>query len=338
MIRDGIINLLKPAGMTSHDGVSLLRRVTGVKRIGHTGTLDPMAVGVLPLCIGSAARIMEYLDLDYKKYRCEMQLGVETDTQDIWGTVTLDNRGKFAFDEERIKETLNSFQGLISQYPPAYSAVQVNGRRLYEYARKGIEVEVKPRQVDIKSITVIRVKPEDGKVIFDVECSKGTYIRTICQDAGKILGCGAAMSCLIRTASGAFSIDNTVTIEQLTEGNPEQFLLEPDFPLVHFGKAVVNEDRGKWFANGGHLCMSEAVIIKEPEFKDAETGLNIREEYKKAYNVYLGKTGPSGLEAGAFLGVAFYNEEYKKLVADKIFLGDRGVFDAHGNYSCGDKI
>jgi tRNA pseudouridine55 synthase len=332
MIRDGIINLLKPAGMTSHDGVQLLRRLTGVKRIGHTGTLDPMAVGVLPLCIGSVARIAEYLELDYKKYRCEMLLGIETDTQDIWGTVIMDNRGSFTFDEERIKAALHSFQGLISQYPPAYSAVQVNGRRLYDYARQGEKVEIKPRQVDIKNITVIRMSPESGRVTFDVECSKGTYIRTICHDAGKILGCGAVMSCLIRTASGIFSIDNTVTIEQLTEGNPEQYLLEPDFPLVHFGKAIVSEERGKWFTNGGHLRMSETDIIKEPEYKDAGDNLNIREEYRKAYNIYLGKPGSEDRETGVFLGVAFYNEEYKKLVADKIFLSDRGIF------SCGDKI
>lgn len=319
MIRDGIINLLKPAGMTSHDGVQMLRRLTGVKRIGHTGTLDPMAVGVLPLCIGSAARITEYLDLDYKKYRCEMQLGIETDTQDIWGSVIQDNRGKFVYDEEKIKETLNRFQGLISQYPPAYSAVQVNGRRLYDYARKGETVEIKPRQVDIKSITVIRMNPESSSVTFDVECSKGTYIRTICHDAGMILGCGAVMSCLIRTASGVFKIDNTVTIEQLKEGNQEQFLLEPDFPLVHFGKAIVNEERGKWFVNGGHLRMSEVNIIKEPVYKDVAADLNIREEYKKAYNIYLGKEGSEAQETGVFLGVAFYNEDYKELVADKVF-------------------
>lgn len=319
MIKDGIINLLKPAGMTSHDGVQLLRRLTGVKRIGHTGTLDPMAVGVLPLCIGSAARITEYLDLDHKKYRCEMQLGIETDTQDIWGTVIRDDRGKSSYDTERIIETLNSFQGVISQYPPAYSAVQVNGRRLYDYARQGEEVEIKPRQVDIKNITVIRIDSEKGKVTFDVECSKGTYIRTICHDAGRILGCGAAMSCLIRTESGAFTIDDSVTIEQLKEGNPADYLLEADFPLVHFGKAVVNEERGKWFVNGGHLRMSEANIITEPEFKDAEAGLNIREEYKKAYNIYMAKYGSEFEGAGTFLGVAFYNEEYKKLVADKIF-------------------
>ncbi|HML37752.1 MAG TPA: tRNA pseudouridine(55) synthase TruB [Bacillota bacterium] len=326
MIRDGIINLLKPAGMTSHDGVQMLRRLTGVKRIGHTGTLDPMAVGVLPLCIGSAARIMEYLDLDYKKYRCEMQLGIETDTQDIWGTVLQDNVRDFAFDEGKIADVLGSFQGLISQYPPGYSAVRVNGKRLYEYARQGEAVEVKPRTVDIRSITVISMDPARKRVTFDVECSKGTYIRTICHDAGRVLGCGAVMSCLIRTASGAFTLDQTVTIEELTAGSPERYLVPPDFPLVHFGKALVNEDRGRWFVNGGHLRMADVAVVREPELKDAKPGLNIREEYKKAYNVYLGKGSASGREAPTFLGVAFYNEEYDKIAADKIFLNRRDIF------------
>ncbi|HWQ78481.1 MAG TPA: tRNA pseudouridine(55) synthase TruB [Anaerovoracaceae bacterium] len=320
MIRDGIINLLKPAGMTSHDCVQLLRRLTGTKRIGHTGTLDPMAVGVLPLCIGSAARITEYLDLDYKKYRCEMQLGFETDTQDIWGRVISDNRGGFPFESVKIAETLDSFRGLISQYPPGYSAVRVNGRRLYEYARQGESVEIKPRQVNIKDITVIHMDREKNRVLFDVECSKGTYIRTICHDAGRILGCGAAMSCLIRTASGAFTLDNAVTIEELTDGNPEQYLMETDFPLVHFGEAVVNEERGKWFVNGGQLRWSDVTIIKEPNVEVAGAGLNIREEYKQAYKIYADLEVAAARGSNGFLGVAFRNGEDGKLKADKIFL------------------
>ena len=219
---------------------------------------------------------------------------------------------------------------MISQYPPGYSAVRVNGKRLYEYARKGEEVEIKPRQVNIKNITVIHTDHEKNRVTFDVECSKGTYIRTICHDTGRFLGCGAVMSCLIRTASGIFTLENTVTIEELTDGNPEQYLLETDFPLVHFGKAIVNKERGKWFVNGGHLGMSDVEITKEPEFKNAKTGLNIRDEYKNAYNVYLEPECPFVGDSNGFLGVAFYNEEYKKLVSDKIFLGDRGIFDADG--------
>ncbi len=323
-MRSGIINLLKPAGMTSHDCVQMLRRLTGIKRIGHTGTLDPMAVGVLPVCIGSAARITEYLDRDYKKYRCEMQLGLETDTQDIWGSVIRDQRSSITLDEEKVKEVLSGFQGIMSQYPPGYSAVRVNGKRLYEYARQGEEVEIKPREVDIKTVVVIRVDYKTNRITFDVECSKGTYIRTICHDAGRILGCGAVMSCLIRTASGSFVLGDTVTIEELTEGAPEQYLLDPDFPLVHFGKATVNEERGKWFVNGGHLRMSDVKILKEPVYPEAR--LNLREEYRKAYRIYLDPEQLSYTDSNGFLGVAFYHEEYKKLVADKILLDDRTIF------------
>ncbi len=351
MIKDGIINVLKPAGMTSHDGVQFLRRLTGIKRIGHTGTLDPMAVGVLPLCIGSAARITEYLDLDYKKYRCEMQLGLETDTQDIWGTVLQDRRNEGYPNKERVVNALSNFSGLISQYPPGYSAVRVNGKRLYEYARQGEEVEIKPREVEIKCLHIISFDQEKGRVTFDVECSKGTYIRTICKDAGNILGCGAAMSCLVRTASGAFTLEDSVTLEELRDNDPEKYLLTSDYPLVHFGKAVVNADRGKWFTNGGHLRMSDVTILQEPEFKDwngtSDDGspgiLNIREEYKTAYNIYFApdlqkvlaevsrndsdrsKITLAGVE---FLGVAFYSKQFKKLVGDKVFLSDRAIFDS----------
>jgi tRNA pseudouridine55 synthase len=320
MIRDGIINLLKPAGMTSHDCVQLLRRLTGKKRIGHTGTLDPMAVGVLPLCIGSAARITEYLEPDYKKYRCEMQLGLETDTQDIWGKVIRDSRDGFDFESGKIADALNSFRGLIPQYPPGYSAVRVNGKRLYEYARRGEAVEIKPRQVDIKNITVIHMDPAKKRVLFDVECSKGTYIRTICHDAGRLLGCGAAMSCLIRTASGAFALDNAVTVEELMEGNPEQYLLETDFPLVRFGKAFVNGDRGKWFINGGQLRMEDVTVVKEPDMPDAGNGPAVREEYKRAYNIYLNPDSGGRGGSNGFLGVAFQSAEDGKLIADKVFL------------------
>ena len=154
--REGIINLLKPAGMTSHDAVYFLRRLTGEKRIGHTGTLDPMAVGVLPLCIGNATRIIEYLDADRKSYRCEMLLGIETDTQDIWGEVLCDRRKSAGnLTAEKLKEVLETFQGDIFQIPPRYSSVRINGRHLYEYARKGEEVEIKPRPVQIYNLNLI---------------------------------------------------------------------------------------------------------------------------------------------------------------------------------------
>lgn len=343
MVKEGIINLLKPAGMTSHDGVQLLRRLTGIKRIGHTGTLDPMAAGVLPICIGSAARITEYLELDYKTYRCEMQLGLETDTQDIWGTVTAQNPEALSrIDKDCIAEVLNSFKGYILQTPPEYSAVRVDGRRLYDYARKGETVEVKPREIHIKEIHLISIDPANHRVIFDVECSKGTYIRTICRDAGKLLGCGGVMSCLIRTASGRFKLTDTVTIEELLalrqgedirdpqtgkyieyaradEKLLENYIFDPDYPLVHFGQAIVNPERGKWFVNGGHLRMSEVDILKEPAFKNDVSRKAIREEYKNAYNIYADSPQIHAAHSITFLGVAFYNTTYKKLAADKIF-------------------
>lgn len=316
MCRDGIINLLKPAGMTSHDAVQFLRRLTGIKRIGHTGTLDPMAVGVLPLCIGSATRITEYLDLDYKKYRCEMQLGIETDTQDIWGTavagITEDlptTMKKLGITKESAEKALKEFQGMIQQFPPKYSAVRVDGKRLYEYARQGLDVEIKSRQVEIKSIDLVEFDEENGRILFDVECSKGTYIRTICVEVGGKLGMGSAMSFLVRTASGSFTLDQTVTIEELKalkleDGNLDvaafdRYIFDIDFPLVHFGKAYASKDRGLWFINGGHLALTDVTITELPK-------------HKEMYNIYT--------ENGDFLGVAAYNHDYHKLVAEKVFV------------------
>ena len=322
MIQNGIINLLKPAGMTSHDGVQFLRRLTGIKRIGHTGTLDPMAVGVLPLCIGSTARINEYLEMDFKHYRCEMKLGVQTDTQDIWGTVISENQNRVSqITEHDLMEAFEPFRGFISQMPPDYSAVRINGKRLYEYARQGEEIKAKTRQVYIKNITVNNVNLRQGIVCFDVECSKGTYIRTICNDIGRILGCGAVMSCLIRTASGAFSLENSVTMEELSEDGAAQYLLKTDFPLVHFGKAVIKENRKKWFVNGGHLRLPEALILREPEYQNGSHILPVRSAFKTAYNIYEQQNPQNGVET--FLGVAFYREDLNMLVPDKIFYNER---------------
>lgn len=341
MIKEGIINLLKPAGMTSHDGVQLLRRLTGIKRIGHTGTLDPMAVGVLPLCIGSAARITEYLDLDYKKYRCEMLLGIETDTQDVWGETLKDQRQNLKLVEADILKAIDSLRGEILQSPPSFSAVRVGGRRLYEYAREGNLIEAEKRRVYIKDISVIHMSIEKGSVTFDVECTKGTYVRTLCHEVGRMLGCGAAMSFLIRMESGRFKLENTTTIEELLSlrsgedirdeitGRYTNFaradiqglnklILEADYPLIHFGQATVNEERGKWFTNGGHLRMSEVKILREPKIDNPLGPEIIRKEYYGAYNIYL-ESSISDHKTGDFLGVAFYNDQYKKLVADKVF-------------------
>ena len=321
MITDGIINLNKPSGMTSHRCVSAMRKILGIKRIGHTGTLDPQTSGVLPICIGSATRVMEYLDLDFKKYRAELTLGLVTETQDIWGEVVFDCRDEinaYAVTREAIILAFEKYNGKVEQIPPKYSAIRVNGRRLYEYARAGDDVEIKKRTIFIKDITINEIDMKGHKVSFDVECSKGTYIRTICHDIGKALGCGGTMSSLIRLASGVFTIDDAVSLDDLAEMSQSEIsklVKQADFPLVHFGKAVIKErERADWFVNGGHIALDEVVIEKEPKYALEQPPFEIRDEYKRAYNLYAMIDGQE-----VFLGVVFYNTQYKKLVADKVF-------------------
>lgn len=319
-MNEGIINLLKPAGMTSHDGVSVLRRLTGIKRIGHTGTLDPCAVGVLPLCIGSVARINEYLDLDRKTYRCEMQLGLETDTQDIWGQVLVDKRPMVqSISKEDIIAALLQMDGIVMQSPPSYSAVRIDGKRLYEYAREGTLIEGKKRPVYLSDMSLIRYDALCGRVTFQVSCSKGTYIRTICRDIGQLLGCGAAMSCLIRIETGAFSLDNAVTIEELQEAEDwRDFLIPADFPLLHFGKLQLKPDRVKWFLNGGYLIDRDGDVLQMPlatvdtaQLQIYMDNLSVPDSYRNLYCVYDDKN--------IFLGTAVYQPREQRFVADKVF-------------------
>lgn len=316
-MKNGILNINKPAGMTSHDVVYRVRKVLGVKRVGHTGTLDPMATGVLPVCVGTATRITEYLDLDFKVYRCTMLLGKITDTQDIWGEV-IEEKSTDGIDEKAIKEAFSSFSGLIEQKPPMFSAVRVDGRRLYEYAREGKQVDVKTRKVFIRSLNIIKFDSSKKTVDFEVECSKGTYIRTICQDVGMALGCGAVMTSLERRASGIFRIENALELDKLCSMDSqeaEKLMYDADYPLVHFGKVIVDNKAARSFVDGRHLPLSSCEIEREAEFKEQPPQIEIRHEYRKAYNVYKRRSG-----GNIFLGVAFYNDRYKKLVADKVFV------------------
>ncbi|QHI73244.1 tRNA pseudouridine(55) synthase TruB [Aminipila terrae] len=344
MIKQGIININKPKGYTSHDCVNVIRSLTGIKRVGHTGTLDPMAEGVLPVCIGSAARVMEYLDLDLKKYSCEILLGIETDTLDIWGEVVAENIketqqliAEGSISEDRIKEVLKGFSGTITQLPPRYSALKVNGRKLYEYARAGEMVEIASRQVYINDIRLTNISLDERKFSFEVVCSKGTYIRSICRDIGAALKCGAAMSGLTRTASGKFTLEDSVNMEDLKalkqgedKRNPDTgkiiqyaralpeelnpFIVDVDFPLVNFGKIVLNDDRVKWFCDGGYVSEKQVELKQYPTFKDGHPHMKIREEFRRAYNAYMCSD-----KQEIFLGVAFFNEETKSFKADKVF-------------------
>ncbi|MCL2336082.1 MAG: tRNA pseudouridine(55) synthase TruB [Firmicutes bacterium] len=213
---NGIINVLKPPGMTSHDVVYWLRKITGQKKAGHTGTLDPGAAGVLPVCLGKATKVIEFLP-DRKQYLAEVVFGRSTATHDSFGRTSgeFDARGLTA---EAIERQLANFRGRIEQIPPMVSALKHQGKKLYELARAGIEVERKPRPVQIDELTLLSFtnhNPRAPKAVLKVSCSAGTYIRTLCHDLGSQMGCGAYMSFLLRTMAGAFALADTATMEKI---------------------------------------------------------------------------------------------------------------------------
>ena len=208
---NGIIIIDKPMGRTSHDMVYVMRKLTGIKKVGHTGTLDPMATGVLPVCIGNATKVADMLTLSDKRYIAELVLGRTTDTQDADGKVLTECDVNCT--EEEIRAAVMSFVGEIEQIPPMYSAIKQNGKKLYELARQGIEVERKSRRITINSIDILKI---DGVCItIDVSCSKGTYIRTLCEDIGKKLHVGAYMNTLRRIKTGPFTIEESHTVDEL---------------------------------------------------------------------------------------------------------------------------
>ncbi|MDE5932478.1 MAG: tRNA pseudouridine(55) synthase TruB, partial [Lachnospiraceae bacterium] len=209
----GIINIYKEAGYTSHDVVAKLRRILGQKKIGHTGTLDPDAVGVLPVCLGVGTRLCDMLTEENKEYVAEPRFGVTTDTQDMSGAIL--SRQEVTVTEEQAMEIAGSFLGDYEQVPPMYSALKMNGRKLYELAREGLEVERKARRVRIEALEILHM--ELPVVRMRVVCSKGTYIRTLCDDIGKKAGCGAAMESLKRTRVGNFRIENALSLSEVEE-------------------------------------------------------------------------------------------------------------------------
>ena len=210
-MNDGILLLNKPIGITSHDAVNKMRRLFGTRSVGHTGTLDPMASGLLTVLIGNATKASEYAMQHDKKYRAGLRLGITTDTEDISGTVLSESDD--IPSEDAVISAAKSFVGDILQTPPMYSALKVGGKKLCDLAREGVTVEREPREIHIYSIAVARI--DDRNYTLDVSCSKGTYIRTLCADIGSALGCGGTMSSLVRTESGGFSLNDAVTSEQL---------------------------------------------------------------------------------------------------------------------------
>jgi tRNA pseudouridine55 synthase len=229
---DGILLVLKPPGMTSFDVVAWLRGIIRIKKIGHGGTLDPAACGLLPVCIGKATKTMDWFHKFDKSYRAEMILGIVTDTQDGEGTVIAKKPARV--DISKLQSVLDKFKGEYEQIPPMFSAVKVGGKRLYDLARKGKVIERPPRKVKISSLEIISAETDQEHPVirFDVNCSKGTYIRTLCSDIGEALGCGAHMSFLVRTRVGPFSVENAATLEEIArcrnEGTLKSLLLSAD--------------------------------------------------------------------------------------------------------------
>ncbi|MDH7576712.1 MAG: tRNA pseudouridine(55) synthase TruB [Bacillota bacterium] len=257
---DGLINVLKPPGITSHDLVLYLRKLFNTQKIGHTGTLDPGAAGVLPVCIGQGTRVAEYLMDKSKRYRGEMIIGIRTETYDTGGEIT-HKSAPVRVEPKQIEDIFQSLTGEIKQVPPMVSAVHYQGKRLYDLARQGKIVERKPRKVFIYSLKVLRIKNHDPhpSILFDIICSKGTYVRSICAEVGERLGFGACLSFLIRTESGPFRLENAFTLEEIKElwdKEDSTFLLPIDYALQDLPAFTVKEQAIRNIVNGLPLTPS----------------------------------------------------------------------------------
>ena len=252
---DGIINVYKEKGYTSFDVVAKLRGILKQKKIGHTGTLDPMAEGVLIVCLGKATKLVDILITSSKEYKASMQLGIKTDTEDVTGEILKESDLWKSLSNDEIIEAVNSFVGKYSQLPPMYSAIKKDGKKLYEYARAGIEVERQKREVEI--IFIDNISIELPYVNFDVKCSKGTYIRSLCRDIGDKLGCGASLSGLIRNelhgmrASDAFKLSD---IERLRdEDELDKCIIPMDALLSDYERLDIKPQASKLLSNGNKL-------------------------------------------------------------------------------------
>lgn len=271
MFENGILNINKPEGWTSQDVVAKLRGRLHIRRVGHTGTLDPMATGVLPVCFGKATRIIEYYDDDFKTYEAEMKLGMVTDTLDITGTV-LETK-PVDVSEEDVIQTIDSFRGWITQIPPKYSALKVNGKPLYKYAREGVEVEIKSRKIYVEDIQPVEVNLRENRILFRVTCSKGTYIRTICDDIGKKLGCGGTMTALQRIQSGCFRVEDARTLPEILEMTDEELercVIPMDETLVHLGRIELKSmESVPFYYNGREIDTGYVNVLASPAVPEA---------------------------------------------------------------------
>ena len=249
---NGIVIIDKPQGWTSQDVTARLRRVFNTKRIGHGGTLDPMATGVLPVFVGRATRGVEFFEHAEKTYETVLRLGITTDTEDITGTVL--TQADVSLTQARLEEVLQQFRGEIMQVPPMYSALKVNGQKLCDLARKGKEVERKPRPITIHELTLLGMEA-DG-IRLRVRCSKGTYIRTLCKDIGEALGCGGCMAALRRVTAGEYTIEESVPLEVLLESeDPEAYLRPVDTMFRNYPAVTLSEKQTLRCRNGNSFSV-----------------------------------------------------------------------------------
>lgn len=303
----GIINVYKEKGFTSHDVVAKLRGIVGQKKIGHTGTLDPDATGVLPVCLGKATKLCDLLTDKDKTYEAVMLLGMTTDTQDVTGRI-LEERSTETLTADKVREVIRSFIGDYDQIPPMYSALKVNGKKLYELAREGKVVERKARPVKILDIRIIEM--DLPRVRMEISCSKGTYIRTLCHDIGEQLGCGGCMESLIRTRVSVFQIKDAKTLEEIgalkQEGMLEEILVPIDemFPL--YPKITVKDDWKVFAKNGNPL---DEKMLKDADRQEAD-----RQEADRQVRLYE--------ESGKFIAIYQWKEKEKKYHIVKMFFNE----------------
>lgn len=298
---NGVINIYKEKGFTSHDVVAKMRGICKQKKIGHTGTLDPDAVGVLPVCLGSATRLCDMLTDRDKEYIACMQLGVVTDTQDMSGEILAEK--EVVASEEAVTEAIHSFVGEYAQVPPMYSALKVDGKKLYELARQGKEVERKPRPVTIYEIEILNISLP--RVTMRVACSKGTYIRTLCHDIGDKLGCGGAMVSLQRTRAGQFRMDTAITLSALEKLRDEDKIAEVLIPVdemfAELAAVHVQEEAVKMLENGN--LFSIRYVMERRMYGDGEE--------VRVYN-----------STGRFFGIYSFEGKSRQFKPKKMFLGE----------------
>lgn len=303
---EGVLPVHKPAGWTSHDVVAKLRGLLRIKKIGHAGTLDPFVTGVLPLAIGRATRMIEYLQDMPKAYTAQMIVGYATDTEDSSGTV-IERCEHVALDRKQVEDVLATFVGTINQVPPMYSAVKVGGKRLYELARQGIEVERKAREVTIHELQLESFAPDDPypKLVIRVVCSKGTYIRTLCKDIGSALGYPAVMGELVRTVSCGISLDQCLDLEEIQElhraGKLAEHIIPTGDALPHLTAVELDHHEAKRLLQGQKVNVRSARI--DPD------GHNVMDKEAQLVRVFT----PDGV----FIGIC--RLKHHRLIPHKMF-------------------